>query len=227
MSLLSNISSINSDSILDYGTNIYLIDATTSNITVTLPDILCSGLRFVLKRIDTSSNIITIQGSSPSQTIDNNVSVTLLPLTIFEIHSYNYDWYIINNSIFTNSLSKAVFTTSFFQNTTSKFITFTGSSSAQLVCDLYYPGSLVQPINRFIAIIASNANNPSGTLTLTNFTGGTVIATISYTSVSNSQTIYSTSTISNLPTIPSILEFKINVNTPSSNGVRVYSIYIQ
>ena len=65
---------------VDPGYSIYLIDATSGNITLTLPDINSDGLWFLFRRIDTiNANSVTIQGYSSGQTIDGLANFVLTP----------------------------------------------------------------------------------------------------------------------------------------------------
>jgi hypothetical protein len=71
-------------------------DATSNNITITLPAASgLTGYRFYIKRIDSSGNTVTVQRSS-SDTIDGMTSFTLdLQYTAFGVVSNGSAWYIL------------------------------------------------------------------------------------------------------------------------------------
>lgn len=68
---------------LDTTYDTFLIDATTATgatgLIFTLDDIQNDGENYWIKRIDTSSNIVTVQGFNSSQTIEGQPSITLNP----------------------------------------------------------------------------------------------------------------------------------------------------
>lgn len=60
---------VNSDTTVDHGYQVYGIDASSNNVTITLPDAtLGNGQYWLIKRIDASSNTVTIATTS-SQSI--------------------------------------------------------------------------------------------------------------------------------------------------------------
>ncbi len=71
-------------------------DATSSNVTITLPAASAmAGYRFYVKRIDNSSHTVTV-GRTGSDTIDGMTSFTLdLQYTAFAVTSNGYAWYIL------------------------------------------------------------------------------------------------------------------------------------
>lgn len=69
----------NSDFTMNGSYTIYLIDCTNNNVTVTLADIdiyIGNGYTFTMRRVDTSSNTLTIVGTN-GQTIDGGSSFSL------------------------------------------------------------------------------------------------------------------------------------------------------
>ena len=71
----------------------FLIDASNGDITFTLSNIANNGENYMIKRIDNTGNIVTIQGFDSSQTILGQTSITLNPFNIVNILSYNSIWY--------------------------------------------------------------------------------------------------------------------------------------
>jgi hypothetical protein len=112
----SDINSITSSTTLSEFDDVYLLDASGGAFTITLPTITSDGTRFRLIRIDSDTDIVTIEGSAPAETIDEEVSVTLPPRGVINLESYGIDdgtggvWVSSNrpfnkNSIFPLSLS--------------------------------------------------------------------------------------------------------------------------
>ncbi len=78
--------------------DLYLIDGTSSNFTVTLPVITYDGLSLSLKRTEsTLFRTITIAAGS-GNSIDNSASKALGALDAIYIVSYGTDWYIVSQN---------------------------------------------------------------------------------------------------------------------------------
>jgi hypothetical protein len=71
-------------------------DATSSNVTITLPAASgLAGYRFYVKRIDSANNTVTVSRSG-SDTIDGMTSFTLdMQYTAFAVVSNGSAWYIL------------------------------------------------------------------------------------------------------------------------------------
>jgi hypothetical protein len=75
--------------------DILLIDATAGNITVTLPTAVgIKGKVYTTKRIDNSSNTVTIDGDG-TETIDGSASYSLFYLEFVELGSDNANWWSV------------------------------------------------------------------------------------------------------------------------------------
>ena len=74
--------------------NYILANASSGNITITLPDATtCQGRGYIIKKIDSSSNTITIDGNG-SQTIDGSLTQTLsTQYEVIRIISDGNNWY--------------------------------------------------------------------------------------------------------------------------------------
>lgn len=130
-------------------------------------------------------------------------------------------------SISSGSIGRAIFSTSFIQSTESstEYIQLAGNSSTDdVICRFIYPGSSIAPISNFACILSSGSSSPTGNVFIKN--GSTTIATISFAGITSTPTIYSTSSISNVPSSTSILSFVINITGSSSQRVNVFSITI-
>lgn len=96
---LTTIVTVTANTTLSSNYNTYIVDATTSNITLTLPTIISNGTNFLIYRDDSSSNTVTIN-SSGSNTIKTNSGLTITSVTIStqsvtNIQSYNNSWYFM------------------------------------------------------------------------------------------------------------------------------------
>lgn len=89
--LSSSSSSINVD--VDY--NVYLLDATSNNIEVYLPNLSFDGLRVYIKRVDNSSNTITVYPSIGNY-IDGSSSKNISPMTCINCINYSSNWFILS-----------------------------------------------------------------------------------------------------------------------------------
>jgi len=84
---------ITSNSTLDDQYGVYVIDATSQNLTLTLTDITSyDGTYLIVKRIDSSANTVTIQGTS-SQTINGSSTLVLTPNSRQSLVSLGNAWY--------------------------------------------------------------------------------------------------------------------------------------
>jgi hypothetical protein len=82
----------------DYNTIIY--NATGGNITAKLPAFsnVGSGVYFKLKRIDTTSNTVSVSSVNPStETIDGNASINFYPNDRYGLILYNGLWYTVDS----------------------------------------------------------------------------------------------------------------------------------
>jgi hypothetical protein len=80
---------------LDTTDGVIFLDATSNDITITLPTAAAGdGLVYWIKRIDTSANVVTVDGNG-AETIDNNATVTLNTMDSITITSDGTEWWII------------------------------------------------------------------------------------------------------------------------------------
>jgi hypothetical protein len=89
---------VNVDTILDNGYLVYIIDATSNNVNITLPASSDVGSAyFKLKRQDSnSSNTVTVSSvNSSTETIDLSPSISMNPGDKFELTLINGLWYTI------------------------------------------------------------------------------------------------------------------------------------
>lgn len=134
----------------------------------------------------------------------------------------NTAWSTISS---TSASGRPVFSMCFLQSTESgnEYVQFAGNSGVDdVVCRFVYQGSAVTPITNFSCILSSGSSAPTGTINIKN--GSTVISSISFSGITSSPTIFSSSSIANLPSSQSILSLVINITGSSSNRVNVYNL---
>lgn len=87
---------VTDDITLDFGYNAHLIDASSNNITVTLPIITGDGPNFFLARIDTSGNTVTIDGNGATINGSSTVSMNTHDTTLLVMSADN--WYTLGGT---------------------------------------------------------------------------------------------------------------------------------
>jgi hypothetical protein len=228
----SNITTITTSGTLSTEQDVYIVDASGGNITLTLPDITGDGMNYELRRIDTSINTVDIARGG-SDLIDTATSISLNTFSSIKLHSLGNVWYRTGVTSVNSIQSKAIFSTAF-QNNPSRYIEIRGAGSLpdptqQLVCYIYYPGTTLLPISSFNIVLGATLGTPNGTARLVNYTNGNiVIASIAYniTGINPNALSTNTITVANLPTGPSILSLTC-AHINSSNRLAVYSLTLQ
>ena len=76
---------------------VILCDASSNNIAITLPTASTNASKvYYIKKIDTSSHIVTIKGNVPSETVDNEEEYKIaVPYTCITVLCDGSDWWII------------------------------------------------------------------------------------------------------------------------------------
>lgn len=80
-----------SDLMLDFLFNTYIVDASSGNIVLTLPTAVDEGPCFSIRRVDQSSNTVTIVCVG-GQTIDGGSSITIPPQSNRMVSAFNGNW---------------------------------------------------------------------------------------------------------------------------------------
>ena len=95
-SFATRVHTVNSDITLGIDHHIVLVDASSGNKTITLPDAsTCSGRQYIIKKIDSSSNSVVITPQA-GQTIDGQTSVSInTQYAIVRVVSNGSNWFII------------------------------------------------------------------------------------------------------------------------------------
>lgn len=122
----------------------------------------------------------------------------------------------------------AVFSTSFTANNSSEYLTYSGTGSDKSVCKFVYPGLSVIGLTGFSVIMAmGGASTTYGTIKLKNKSGD-VVASIYFNSTDQTPQIYSTSDVDVgcLPKTQEIMLIDINIATPTSRKVNLFSLTV-
>lgn len=124
---LSDIDIITTNTVLSTSQDTYLVDASSNNITITLPLITTEGIYYKIIRIDISTNIVIIQGSVPNLITENtslsSASINLFIQKSIELQSNSNTWYITSNNTLVNFGSEYQYVQSpnVFQTTSTTF----------------------------------------------------------------------------------------------------------
>jgi len=95
-SFATRVHTVNSNITLGIDHHIILVDASSGNKTITLPDAsTCSGRQYIIKKIDSSSNSVVITPQA-GQTIDGQTSISInTQYAIVRVVSDGSNWFII------------------------------------------------------------------------------------------------------------------------------------
>lgn len=76
-----------------------LVDATSGSVTITLPTAVNNTAAFIIKKIDSSTNTVIVDGNA-SETIDGDTTITIYDqYNYIEIISDGTNWKVINEYI--------------------------------------------------------------------------------------------------------------------------------
>jgi len=142
--------------VIEEGTiDTYIINA-VSNITYTLPEIICNGMNFKFNRIDDSSNTVTLSAKSTSSDMIYSgsemlsKSITIQGYQSIEVHSCDNIWYLLRKSNNTSG-DNMIFSTSIVGNNgltdvglQSIYIPYIGSSSGIIPSRIMIAGCSIE-----------------------------------------------------------------------------------
>lgn len=230
----SNITPINGDITLSYDYDVYIVDGSLQNITLTLPNIVSDGIFYNIKRIDNSTNTVTITGS---QTIDNQSSIILRQKSNITLNSLNNLWYSVQTqSGMDTQISMHGSGSGYKLISQTKATTF-DSGNAKMI----YRGSQFYGGNPVIMTVccsldATSSTPQTFTVRLQNITTGipTIVSTITGTVYTGPTTyyIFSTYTFNNVQSSLSIWDIQTKLGTSTtapttSTNVRFHWIYVK
>ncbi len=88
---------VNNFTIVGTTPTVLLVDASSGNFTVTLPEAATNaGKYFYIKKTDSSGNRVTIKGDGSSETIDGNIFIDLtIQYQFIMVHCNGSDWFIL------------------------------------------------------------------------------------------------------------------------------------
>mgnify|MGYP003344219784 CR=1 FL=1 len=98
LGLVKNVAFVTGSTVLTNDNHVVLVNCSAQSITLTLPSASSAGIRsFIVKKIDSTSNNVTISGSTTSEKIDGNNSISFY--TQYECFTIIGDatssWYIV------------------------------------------------------------------------------------------------------------------------------------
>lgn len=217
----------------DYRTNAYYISSPLTSLSGgTSLSLILPSTQGTEGQVLTRSGAGTMWSTLPVSSGGSSFTVTL-PSTqgtegqVLTRSGAGTTWTTPSSSSGGSSNGRVVFSTSFIQSTESsnEYMQLSGAGGVDdVICRFIYQGSSVTSISNVSCILASGSSSPTGTIYLKN--GTTTIASMSFAGITSTPTIYSMSSISNLPSSPSILSFVINITGSSSQKVNVYSLHI-
>lgn len=86
-----------SDGTLDLNFNVFLLDATSGSLSITIPLFTSDGQQIQIKRVDSVIlNTVTISPTSPQKINSTLDSILISSLGSNNMVSYNTSWYSIN-----------------------------------------------------------------------------------------------------------------------------------
>lgn len=92
------ISLVTSSATMDFGYDTYLVDASSNNITLELPESYGDGPNFIISRIDSSVNTVTIIGFESGPTINGQSSVSLESHQNVKLALFSDNWYTVGGT---------------------------------------------------------------------------------------------------------------------------------
>lgn len=225
----SYITLVNTNSQIEYGNDMYLVDASADSLTLTLPQVLSNGVQFRFKRIDkNSANTVTIVGFS-GELIDLESSYTLNPNTNIKFNTYDNAWYSVQGNAKGMEINMAF--NQLVGTQSSKPYVVINNHAFTAVGNLKYKGKKYYGTNpiKFEIAYSINSNGPQSTtfyVQLQDITNIQIVATIGpITQLGDSSQIYtvSTNTFSNIPDNESVFEVDAKINQGTSQ-IRINSI---
>ena len=225
------ITTITTNTTLDVNYDTYKIDATSNNITITLPNITADGMTFFLRRIDISPNTLTIV-TTGGQLINGVSSSALNSSSDVIINSLNGGW-LTNPTTGGIGRSKQEFRVAVVANNGNNFLSF-GSTSGlySAVTSFIYRGSLIYGGTPIVWELVYSTTGSSGVfnihiIDLTNSNNQIVLITVTLPAATV-PTIVST-TIANsalIPTTEAIWQIEIQ-RASGSGSFNFYSSLFQ
>ena len=243
---LTKITQISSSTTLSGINNVYLVTAGSTGFVITFPPITCDGMIYQLNREDTSSNVVTVQGTTGNPILQNlglsgNTGSAaiydgiLIPQSVARYQSYQKNWYVGVNSSIQRTGAKSLFSTSFVANNSQIFLSIPSNSGLrQIVCLFSSPGSDIESITSAETVICyAGGNDPvSGTfdirldgspinLGITGFSVGPIIT-------QDNARVFRITSFIGLPTTTSVLQLGVTITGGGSNAkIGLFSLVIR
>jgi len=209
--------------IVDNG--VYLVDAAAGAIVINLPSATSAdGLFAIIRKTDATINPVTITPVD-GQTIEGSSTIALvLRYENTYITSKSGQWYSMDNFASTRQAAARASDANF------SFFDASGGNDYAQVNDIgtyrtfatfLYRGTNVWSPLRFKVILSRSGATGTSNVRVLNSTSGLVICTISWTSIT--PTIYTTTSISNLPAGESIFQFQAMKSNSGDGNSRIHA----
>lgn len=220
---------VNTSTLMETGYNVYIIDATSNDIALTLPTIVCDGMNFLIRRIDSNANNIITLVSQSGELIDGTSSKLLNPNGNIQINSNGNQWHTNGSPTGTGNEINIAFSQSQ-GNQTQPYALVNNPNFSSIGMFTYngsnYYGNRPIKLEILYSINSNNSSNTNFTIQLQDLTNAKIITTIGPVIVTGSSVTFltaSTTTFENVPTNLSLFELdgKISAGTIA---IRIHSI---
>lgn len=221
---------VNADTLMNTMYNYYMVDASSNDITLTLPDIESDAIGFTVKRNDNNANYSVTVIPSGAGTIDNLLSKVITPNGIIKFTSLGSNWYS-NKSYGIGKEINIVFNTLWGSQLRS-YILINNISYSSLGTFLYngseYYGSDPVKIEIIYSVDSDVSTDIDFTVQFHDITNTTIIATIGpITQNGTNANLFEsfTTSFSSVPNLKALIEIDGKLNTGSAN-VRLHSVKV-
>ena len=226
---LKHIAYINTDSPITTDSNYFVIDASSNNITLTLPEIGSNGITFGINRVDTNANFTVTLLPSGTDTIDTVYTSKLInPNTTVNISSQNSTWYTNGNSGSGKEIN--VTFNHLWGSQMRPYVSIINPAYTAFGTFLYnglsFYGSEPVKIEIIYSVDSDSTATANFTVQFQDITNAQIIATIGPINQTGSYVSYNrayTTSFSNIPLTDALIEIDGKINS-GTTGVRIYSV---
>lgn len=171
-------------------------------------------------------NGVTVSGNLISGNYIGSNGVSIVGATISGSYAAGAGISIVGSTISAASPLPAIWSTAF-STSTDAFYDLNAVVVGRVLARFPYAGSSVSPLSKFSVVLALGAGVPVGTITLVDDATSNVIATITYTGIAGVgvATVYSTSSISNLPLSASVINIVLD-QAGAASSLLLYSALV-
>jgi len=225
----TNINRITTSTTLSTLSDVYLIDASGGNITITLPLITADGTQYTLTRIDTTTNTVTIQGTS-GQTLNGVASIALFKSSTISLQSFGvdvgetpYKWYTTTTNV--NAKGSTLPYNTIFSTQNGSFIS-SNSTTPTDIGTFFTLGSNIDGIPSLVKAVMSQAAAGTSQIRLTNLAGTQTYAQNTLITTLNNDPLVVTLTLGPDTWPTGETPITILINKISGGASRMFSLHI-